>query len=143
MSAEENKALLRRWGELWNAGDAAAIAALVTPDYVRHDPNGPEVRGPDAERQLVAMYRAAFPDLRFAIEHLVADEDLVVARYTIRGTHRGELLGIPPTGRPITLSAMELYRIRDGRVAEQWVALDTLGLLQQLGAVPAPGQAAG
>ena len=143
MSAEENKALIRRWGELWNAGDAAAIAALVTPDYVRHDPNGPEVRGPDAERQLVELYRAAFPDLRFTIEHLVAEGDLVVAHLTVRGTHRGELLGIPPTGTPITLAAMELYRIRDGKVAEQWVALDALGLLQQLGAVPTPGQADG
>lgn len=143
MSAEENKALIRRWGELWNAGDAAAIAALVTPDYVRHDPNGPEVRGPAAERQLVELYRAAFPDLRFTIEHLVAEGDLVVAHLTVRGTHRGELLGIPPTGTPITLAAMELYRIRDGKVAEQWVALDALGLLQQLGAVPTPGQADG
>jgi steroid delta-isomerase-like uncharacterized protein len=143
VSAEENKALIRRWGELWNAGDAAAIAALVTPDYVRHDPNGPEVRGPDAERQLVELYRAAFPDLRFTIEHLVAEGDLVVAHLTVRGTHRGELLGIPPTGTPITLAAMELYRIRDGKVAEQWVALDALGLLQQLGAVPTPGQADG
>ena len=143
MSVEENKALIRRWDELWNAGDAAAIAALVTPDYVRHDPNGPEVRGPAAERQLVELYRAAFPDLRFTIEHLVADGDLVMARVTVRGTHRGELLGIPPTGTPLTLAAMELYRIRDGKVAEQWVALDALGLLQQLGAVPTLGQADG
>jgi len=143
VSAEENKALIRRWGELWNAGDAAAIAELVAPDYVRHDPNGPEVRGPNAERQLVELYRAAFPDLRFTIEHLVAEGDLVVAHLTVRGTHRGELLGIPPTGTPITLAAMELYRIRDGKVAEQWVALDALGLLQQLGAVPTPGQADG
>ena len=143
MSAEENKALIRRWGELWNAGDAAAIAALVTPDYVRHDPNGPEVRGPNAERQLVELYRAAFPDLRFTIEHLVAEGDLVVAHLTVRGTHRGELLGIPPTGTPLTRAAIELYRIRDGKVAEQWVALDALGLLQQLGAVPTPGQADG
>ena len=143
MSLEENKALVRRWVELWNAGDAAAIAELVTPDYVRHDSNGPEVGGPAAERQLVEMYRTAFPDLHFTIEHLVAEGDLVVARLTVRGTHRGELLGVPPTGRPITLAAMDLYRIRDGKIAEQWVMLDALGLLQQLGAIPAPGHPAG
>ena len=143
MATEEPKALIRRWVELWNAGDAAAIAAFVAPDYVRHDPNAPEVRGPEAERQLVAMYRAAFPDLHFTVEHLVAEGDLVVARYTVRGTHRGELLGIPPTGAQVTLAAMELYRLADGKIAEQWVAMDALGLLQQLGALPAPGQPEG
>ncbi len=143
MATEEPKALIRRWVELWNAGDAAAIAALVTPDYVRHDPNAPEVRGPEAERQLVAMYRAAFPDLHFTVEHLVADGDLVVARFTVRGTHRGELMGIPATGAQVTLDAMELFRLAGGKVAEQWVAMDALGLLRQLGAVPAPGQPEG
>ncbi len=141
MTPEEHKAVVRRWTDLWNAGDAAAIAALVTPDYVRHDPNGPEVRGPEAEHQLVAMYRAAFPDLHFTIEHLVAEGDLVVARLIARGTHRGELLGIPPTGKQITMTGIAIHRIAGGKIVEHWHEIDMLGGLQQLGVIPAPGQA--
>lgn len=136
MSTEAEKALIRRWIELWNTGDLDAIEEFVTPDYVRHDPNGPEVRGPEAERQLVAMYLAAFPDLRFTIEHLVADEDLVLAHSTARGTHRGDLLGIPPTERAVTVAVMDLFRLADGKIAEQWVTIDNLGMLQQIGAFP-------
>lgn len=136
MSTEEEKALIRRWIELWNTGDLDAIEEFVTPDYVRHDPNGPEVRGPEAERQLVAMYLAAFPDLRFTIEHLVADEGLVLAHSTARGTHRGDLLGIPPTERAVTVAVMDLFRLADGKIAEQWVTIDNLGMLQQIGAFP-------
>ena len=140
MSLEENKALVRRWVELWNAGDVSAVGEFVAPGYVRHDPNGPEVRGPEAEQRLIAMYLAAFPDLRFTLEHLVAEGDIVAARLTARGTHRGELLGIPATGRQVTLAVMDLYRLSGGKIAEQWVLIDALGLLQQLGAVPGPGQ---
>ncbi len=138
MTVEENKALVHRWVELWNTGNVDAVGEFVTPDYVRHDPNGPTVHGPKAEQQLVAMYLAAFPDLRFTIEHLVGEGDTVAGRYTARGTHRGELLGIPPTGKQVTLAVMEVYRLTDGKIAEQWVTMDALGLLQQLGAGPAP-----
>jgi steroid delta-isomerase-like uncharacterized protein len=140
MPIEQNKALVRRWIELWNTGDLDAISDainnFITTDYVRHDSNGPEVHGPEAEQQLVAMYLAAFPDLRFTIEHLVAEEDLVLARLRARGTHQGELMGISPTGNAVTLTAMELFRFVDGKIAEQWVTMDALGLLQQLGAIP-------
>ncbi len=136
MSVEENKALVRQWVELWNMGNIDAIGAFVTPDYVRHDPNSPEIRGPEAEQQLVAMYRAAFPDLHFTVEHLVAEGDTVLPHFTVHGTHRGELLGIPPTDKPVTVVAMELFRLVDGKIAEQWVVMDALGLMQQLGAVP-------
>ncbi len=129
MSIEENKALVRRWIELWDTSDLSEIGNFVTKDYVRHDPNTPEVRGPDAEQRLVAMYRAAFPDLRFTIEHLVAEGDMVLARLTARGTHQGELMGIAPTGKQIEVAAMELYRLTDGKIAEQWVTMDALGLL--------------
>ncbi len=143
MSGEENKALVRRWVESWNTGNIDAVGGFVTPDYVRHDPNSPEVRGPEAEQRLVEMYRAAFPDLRFTVEHLVAEGDSVAARLTARGTHRGELMGIPPTGKQVTLAVMELYRLADGKIAEQWVNFDALGMMQQVGAIPAPGQTAG
>lgn len=139
MSVELNKTLVRRWIEVWNTGDIDAIGGFVTDEYVRHDSNGPEVRGPEAEQQLVAMYLAAFPDLRFTIKHLIAEDNLVLARLAVHGTHQGELMGIPPTGNEITLTAMELYRLVNGKIAEQWVTIDALGLLQQLGAIPVSG----
>ncbi len=142
MSTEENKALVRRWVGSFNQGDTAAGAAvdeLIAAHYVRHDPNAPEVRGPEAEKQLVTMYLTAFPDLHFTIEDLIAEGDTVVARLQVQGTHKGELLGIPPTDKGVTLTAIEIYRLADGKIVEQWVVVDTLGLLQQLGAIPVPG----
>jgi steroid delta-isomerase-like uncharacterized protein len=141
MSTEENKALIRRWVELWNRQNVAAVDDMVDPSYVRHDPNIAEMRGADAEKQLITMALSAFPDLNFTIEDLIAEGDRVVGRYTMRGTHQGEWLGIPPTNTALTLSVMEIYRIADGKIAEQWVILDALGMLQQLGVIPVPGQA--
>ncbi len=141
MSTEENKAIIRRWVfEVWHNHNLSAVNEFVTADYLRHDPNVPEVRGAEAAQQLVAMFLTAFPDLHFTIEDMVAEGDTVVARYTARGTHQGELLGIPSTGRQIALSAIEIYRLTDGKIAEQWTIMDALGLMQQLGAIPAPGQ---
>ena len=139
MGAEDNKAVVRRWNELWNTHNVAAVGEMVTSDYVRHDPNAPEVRGPEAEKQLVTMYLTAFPDLHFTIEDLVAEGDTVVARLTAHGTHQGELLGMPPSNTRVTIMAVEIYRLADGKIAEQWVVSDTLGMLQQLGAIPTPG----
>ena len=142
MSTEENKAIARRWVELWNSQNVAAVDEFVASNYVRHDPNTPEVRGAVAEKQLIAMVLAAFPDIHFTIEDLVAAGDTVAGRYTLRGTHNGEWLGIPPTHKAITLTVMEIYRIADGKIAEQWVILDALGMLQQLGVISPTGQAA-
>src|SRR5215208_5272338 len=80
-----------------------------------------------------------FPDLRFTIEDLAAEGDKVIARFTMSATHRGELWGIPLTGKQLTLTAMEIYRIAEGKIDEQWVILDALGMMQQLGAIPEPG----
>ncbi len=117
MSAEENKDLVRNWIALWESGNAADLdfGDFVTDDFVRHDPSMPEIHGPEAERGLIEMYLAAFPDLRFTIDHLMAEGDLVFAHLTAHGTHRGELLGIPPTDRAIRLAVMELYRLAMAR----------------------------
>lgn len=146
MSADDNKAIIRRWLEAWNAGTTSAVQAvdeLLAEDYVRHDPSTPDVHGPAAEKQLVTMYLTAFPDLHFTIDALVADEDTVVGRFTAHGTQQGALLGIAPTGQPVTVSMMEMYRITGGKIAEQWVVMDALGMMQQLGVLPAPEQAGG
>ncbi len=139
MSVEENKAIIRRWAEVWHARDMAAVDEVLTPDYVRHDPNIPEVRGPEAEKQLMMTYFTAFPDLRFSVDDIVAEGDMVVTRLTVHGTHQGELLGIPPTGKQVAISAIEIFRIAEGKIVEQWVIADALGMMQQLGAIPAPG----
>ncbi len=89
VSLEENKALIRRWAEVWNQGNLDAVDEFVSDTYVRHDPNTPEVRGPEEEKQLMAMYLSAFPDLHFTIEDMVAEGDKVVVRWTARAGTRG------------------------------------------------------
>ena len=113
---------------------------MVTDSYVRHDPNSPEVRGPEQEKQLIAMYRSAFPDLHFTIEDMLAEGEKVVIRVVIHATHKGELLGIPPTDKQLALTSTEIFRIAGGKIDEQWINMDALGMMQQLGVVPAPGQ---
>jgi steroid delta-isomerase-like uncharacterized protein len=136
--SEENKAVVHRWVEAFNEGNLDAVDELVTDSYIRHDPNAPEVRGPEEEKRLIVMYRSAFPDLHFTVEDMVAEGDKVATRIGISATHRGELLGIPPTEKQLAFTAMELYRIANGKIDEQWVNVDTLGMMQQIGAIPAP-----
>jgi len=131
--------VVRRWVEAWNAGDPAAVRDLTAPGFVRHDANFPDVVGPDAEMQFAASALAAFPDLHFTVNHVVAEGDLVADHLTGTGTHQGQFLGVPATGRAVRFETMETYRVEDGQVLEQWVLMDVLGLLQQLGAVPSPG----
>jgi steroid delta-isomerase-like uncharacterized protein len=140
MIGEQHKDFLLRYAEeVWNGGNLDAAGDYVAPDYARHQPGlPPGLRGPDLVKHLVALYQAAFPDFHIAIEDLIAEGDKVVARMRVSGTHRGELLGIPPTGKPVAITAIEIFRLAGGRVVEQWAEADTLGLLQQLGAIPAP-----
>ena len=102
MPAEDAGAVIRRWVEARNAQDLDAAEELLAPEFVRHDANLPDVVGPQAERQYIADTLTAFPDLHFEIEQLIAEGDLVAARYMVQGTHRGEFLGIPGSGRRVT-----------------------------------------
>lgn len=113
--SEDYKTILRRWVEVWNEGNVDAVDEFVTDTYVRHDPNAPEVRGIEAEKQLMAMNLSALPDLRFAIEDMVAEGDKVVLRWTCHGTHKGELLGIPPTDKQVTISGTDIFRLAEGK----------------------------
>jgi steroid delta-isomerase-like uncharacterized protein len=138
MSVEENKAAVRRFArEVVNRGDFAAFEALVAPDFVEHSspPGVPPTR--EALRHFIEGFRAAFPDLETTEEDLVAEGDKVVYRGTIRGTHRGELMGVPPTGKRIEIGEIQIQRLAGGKLAEHWGQLDWLALLQQLGAMPA------
>ncbi len=140
MSTEENKALAQRWiEEAWNKGDLTIVEELIAPNYVLHDPTRPGLRGHEGIKQSVAMFRTAFPDLRFTIEDQVSEGDKVVIRYTVQGTHQGPLMGIAATGKRGTLTGIDIYRIADGKIEEAWSNWDTLGMLQQVGVIPSVG----
>ena len=139
MSTENNKALIRRVNEeAINQGNLALLDELVGSDYVEHDPNYPQpVRGAEGLKQYFQTFRSAFPDLHFTIEDIIGEGDTVAVRQTGRGTHQGELFGIPPTGKQLTVTAMHFHRFVNGKVVESWVNSDSMGMLQQLGVIPA------
>src|SRR5438105_8464992 len=138
MSIEQNKAIVRQWiEEGWNKGNPALIDELYAPDVVQTDPNSPfPVTSSAALKAYVGSYLNAFPDLRFTIEDLLAEGDKVLWRFTSHGTHKGPLGPLPATGKTGTVTGMALFRLAHGRIAEVWVNVDVLGLLQQLGAIP-------
>ena len=143
MSIAANIALVRRFVEgVLGRGDFAALNALAAPECVDHAATS----GPAALAQFLVPWRAAFPDLALTIEDLaVAEGDLIIARWTLRGTHRGAFLGVPPTGRLVAVAGTELYRLADGRIVERWAVVDLAGLRRQLGApdpLPAASPAA-
>lgn len=139
METEPNKALVRRFfQDVLNGGKLDLVDELVTPDYALTVIGFPGPLDRDGHKGMVAGLRAAFPDWEETVAELVSDGDRVVARVVGRGTHRGEFMGIPATGRTVELVSVNIDRIVDGRIAERWLLPDTFGLLQQLGAVPAP-----
>jgi len=140
MSTEENKALVREVvEEVFNKKNLAVADRAYARDYVGYDPATPEpIRGPEGVKKDISAYHAAFPDLRFTIEDQIAEGDRVVSRFRCTGTHRGELMGISPTGKRAEVTGISIVRIAGGRIAEEWNAWDALGLMQQLGAVPPP-----
>jgi steroid delta-isomerase-like uncharacterized protein len=138
VSPEENKAVVRRFlEEVFGGGNLELADELFAPDYVLHDPSVPgEVSGPEGMKKYMSMYRSAYPDTYFTIEDQIAEGDGVVTRWRGRGTHQGELLGIPPTGEQVAVTGIEFDRISGGRIGETWVSYDALGMMQQLGVVP-------
>jgi len=141
MSTETNKTLVRRFYEdLFNQRNLALVDELCSTNHVFHNPPT-TLRGREEFKQLLSLYITAFPDARFTVEDEIADGDRVASRYTFRGTHRGELLGIPPTGKQVTVTGIIINRIVNGKTEEGWLNFDALGMMQQLGVIPAPGQA--
>jgi steroid delta-isomerase-like uncharacterized protein len=140
MSTEENKALARRFvAEVMNAGNLEAADQFIAPNLVVHNPVPGQAPGREGCKQTLATLRNAFPDLHFTIEDLLADGDKVMIRSTYRGTHRGELLGFPPTGEPVAVMGIDLLRIADGQIVEHWGTYDQMEMLHQLGVLPSPG----
>ena len=138
MNTEENRALSRRGiEEAWNKGNLSIIDEVIVPDIVIHDLGNPagEIRGREAVKAQRVLFRTAFPDLHLTIEDTIAERDKVMVRFTARGTHRGELLGMVPTGKQVVVSGIAIDRYADGKVVEGWGYFDRLGLLQQLGMI--------
>jgi len=137
MTSEQNKAIVRRTLEEPWKGNLDVIDELVASDYVGSDPATPEpLHGPEGVKEFVTTYRAAFPDARIMVEQQLAEGDLVATRWSARGRHEGELLGIEPTRKDVTVSGCTISRLEDGKIIEEFQNWDTFGMLQQLDAIP-------
>jgi steroid delta-isomerase-like uncharacterized protein len=136
--SEANKNVVRRlFEEVWNKSNLPVADEIFAPTYIHHDPSTPDVgRGPESEKKRATLYRTAFPDLRLTIEEIIAEGETVMARWSCRGTHKGDLSGIAPTGKHIIISGVSITRFANGKLVEGWINWDALGLMQQLGVVP-------
>lgn len=136
--SEQNKAVIRRlFEEVINKGNLSVADELFTSNYEHHDPSSPDFgRGPESAKKRATLYRNAFPDLRMTIEDIIAEGETVMTRWSSRGTHKGELRGIAPTGNQVNVSGVTVARLANGKIAESYVSWDALGLMQQLGVVP-------
>jgi steroid delta-isomerase-like uncharacterized protein len=140
--SEYRKTLERRtWEEVVNQKNLDLLDELFAADYVHHDPSLPPdmQRGLDAYRLVLTMFFDAFPDLQGTIEDVVGEGDKVASRLRWRGTHQGELMGIPPSGKQVEFTLQAIHRIAEGKIVEGWVNYDTLGMMRQIGAIPEPG----
>ena len=142
MSVEENRALIQRFvEEAFNRGNLGVVDDIFALDYVGHTAGLPDqTLGPEGVKEFVGLYRSAFPDLHTTIEDIVTEGDKVAYRWTAVGTHQGELLGVPPSSNRMELTGITIERIEDGKIVETWNNFDQLGMMRQIGAMPAPEQ---
>jgi steroid delta-isomerase-like uncharacterized protein len=142
MSTEQNKALVRQMvEEIFNRGNMSWADEFLAPDFVEREELPPGIpRDREGVKQLTTMLRSAFPDFKATIDDIVAEGDKVVIRQTWSGTHKGEFMGIPPTGKSVSFGVIDILRIAGGKCVEHWGQMDSMGLMQQLGAIPTPGQ---
>lgn len=135
MTAHDNKGIAHFFTEeVFNKGNMEVIDEIIDPEFIHHDPNTREFgKGPVAFKKLIHRYRKAFPDLQITIEQQIMENDLVVDRWKGEGTHEGELMGMAPTGKKISICGISIHRIREGRIVETWNNYDSMSMLQQLG----------
>lgn len=136
---EQNKALVRSFNESFNAGDLDEAVAVFAPNALIHNSGAPGPLNVEGFKQFGAVFRTAFPDGKLTIEDLIVDGDKVVSRISYRGTHTGDMTGIPPTGKPVTVSAMIIDQFVEGKIMESWRLFDQMAMMQQLGVIPTPG----
>jgi len=140
MSREQNKALLSRMiEEVFNRGKISLVDDFLAPDFVEQEELPPGIPpGPEGVKQLSSLFRSAFPDLKVKIDDTIADGDKVVVRCTWSGTHKGEFMGIPPTGKSVSFGVIDIVRFAGGKIVEHWGQMDAMRMMQQLGAVSRP-----
>ena len=137
MAAENNKQLMNRFVEFINTANEQLGNELISQNAIFHVPGNPEpMRGPGGYLAIIGMMRGGFPDVQWTLEEMVAENDKVAARFIMKGTHRGVFFGVPPTGKPINVQAMNFYRFSNGQITEEYGQPDLCGLLQQIGALP-------
>lgn len=145
---EQNKEIVQRiLDEFWRAGNASVLDRLLAADITNHELSKEPVSGRDEYKEWANGFRQAtvtgFPDREIALDALIAEGDLVTKQWTFRGTHSGEYMGLPASGKRVVMAGITIYRIADGQVRETWWSYDALGMMQQLGAIPAPAEHAG
>jgi len=142
MTTNNQDVVLRLWyQELWDNWNIAVADELLTDDYRLHAPGVSVPLDRETTKHVVAMYGNSFPDLKHTVDEVIADDDTLAVRWTVRGTHRGEFQGIPASGKSITLSGITVHHLVGARVRETWLVYDNIELLQQIGAVPAAANA--
>jgi steroid delta-isomerase-like uncharacterized protein len=140
MSTEQNKAHTRQFFAAFDKGDLDGAAAVFAADAVVHNVGAPDPLNLAGFKQLGAVFLAAFPDGKHTIEAMIGEGEKVVTRATYRGTHTGDLMGIPPTGKSVTVTAMTIDHFTEGKIIESWRLFDQMGMMQQLVVIPTPGQ---
>ena len=138
MSLEENKAIIRRYVDCVNKGQLDVLDQLVSPDIIAHNPVPGQGPGLAGVKQAYVMFMDSFPDALFDLQDLIAEGDKVVARGVVTGTHGGNFLGVPATKKKVTWTGIHIFQLKNGKVTEDWIDLDLLSILQQVGGFPAP-----
>jgi predicted ester cyclase len=139
MSGADNKAIvLRLIEEVLSSGDLTVADELIDPNFALHLPGSQELRGTKGLKQVAEGFRSGFPDRHVLVEDVICEGDKVVVRVRLEGKHSGFFQGIDPTGKQVNVTAIAIFRIADGRIAEEWLSSDRLGLLQQIGAIAQP-----
>lgn len=140
MSTEENKAIVRHYlDEVWNKGNVSIIDEVMAPTYARYMNASGAYLDRERQKQRISGMRQAFSELALTLEDITAEGDKVTIRVTLQGTHTGNFMGVPATGKQVAIEAIDIFRLVDSKVVEHWGVMDTFGLMQQLGVVPAPG----
>jgi steroid delta-isomerase-like uncharacterized protein len=143
MSAEENKVIARRYGEeIWDKGDLAAADELLDANLIDHHPFMGQGPGREGYKHVVILFRTAFPDFRVTNDDIIAEGDRAILRWSAHGIHQAELAGMPPTGKRVKVTGIDILRIANGKIVERWAEDNALELMQQLGVIPSPEQGA-
>jgi len=135
MTIEKNKILMQRYfEEAWNQGKLDVLDDIIDENYVNHSPGSPDPKpGPNGLKPIILAVRKGFPDLHFEIKNMVVSDDQVAIHCVMHGTHTGDLFGMAPTGKKVTVNQIQIERIKNGKIIEHWRQSDDLGMMQQLG----------